>query len=511
MDTRKNLLEDLRKSSNCTLSQEQIGIRMGLPPDINGRHDYRVNRFETGQTKSWDVLNFFRYCVITNLDPRKVFVSRYPDEPYSQMFLEELGKEQEINMDALKFMTEVEELPTEEEVTKWIAEHAVDPAGELYEGCKEFLLSSGCRLLVLNRVNNPRTSRGIVPGKNACIIGTSGTGKTVYTIYPKIMAAMQADKNVFAILENTAYLEQIRKKAAETGHKVFVAEYPYDSIDWFSVVDEPESITMMVKSFATFVALRNNGDDLREEFIDVFERICRIYLWNDDIRNNVRTLTEYVLNMDTEELSRITEDKYHPDLLATIRQEILVALLYNIPTPKNNNPNTVSLGNAFLEEKHVIIYIADPFIKDMRPTLAVEQYLRMLNNVKEYGDPYKDTRRYEVIIDGLTNTYLDPETFKKVIADAHDHDLAFTYTIMSIEQLKDQYADDWKEMLDRTPLIMMTGLEKSTYSLGTEQYLSDRISGNSSTNGSTPEKGEGPKTALDPDEIRNSSCILQIE
>ena len=91
MSANRNMFEELKQRNGCNLSQEQIAIRMKLPELCNrntGSYGDIVNKFETGVTKSWDVIKFFRYAHAIKCDADEVFAVRYPEEPYSKLFFE---------------------------------------------------------------------------------------------------------------------------------------------------------------------------------------------------------------------------------------------------------------------------------------------------------------------------------------------------------------------------------------------------------------------------------------
>lgn len=480
MGTRKNLLENLRKSNGCTLSQEQIAIKMGLPEmcnrQPNSRHGDLVNKFETGETVSWDEKKFFRYCNVTNCDPSDVFAIRHPEEPYSKKFLE---KKERMLMENNNTII-IEKKTNDRSIPLLLPDvmrkigfkyNYLERSGKLYNKLAD---------MVLELTTNNKTPEIRIAGKNTeksitedtCIIGNSGTGKSYYFVIPEIIAAMAENKNLFAILEKGADLDEILTYAKKTGHEVIVSSFPYNNINWFSSVDEPESISLLADSISDSVI-----DDDIDDFVIAFEKICKEYLWKDDVwhdseRHLLSCVCKYLRTLPSEEIKRIIGDKYSDKRLTELAFEI-DKVLHSLSF--NEILDADKLVNIF-EKKHVIIFITDSFNRSPIPSVVLQQYMRILGNVKEYNKKWKDKREFEVIIDNLYSLpNLKGPRIIEWMKNEELSDIHFMFTISSIEQMMDRFNDDWKKIMNNIPCIYCLDIDRGWCSFNTEDYIVDRM------------------------------------
>lgn len=122
---------------------------------------------------------------------------------------------------------------------------------------------------------------------------------------------------------------------------------------------------------------------------------------------------------------------------------------------KRENPRADRFEEIF-QKKHIIVYQADKLNRGgMTLSLALEQYLCILFNVKAYYPlEHRDKRKYEVVIDEFLNTiHFD---IAPRFAVARKYDLSFVYSIASIEQLRDN-EPDYRCLLACTPFIYIMG------------------------------------------------------
>ncbi len=447
MGTNSNLLEDLRKQNGCTLSQEQIGRRMGLAPDANDRCDHKVNKFETGETKNWGVLNVFRYSHVTGLDPRLVFATRYPDEPYSKLFLKTQEKEQ--NMTETNTNFKMEDTPGTAETSK----NAIPSlAGEN---------------ALIDRL-----------GRSACLLSVPRYGIKSLYLTPEITSAIKEGRNIFAVLENEQDVEKIRTKAKRNGYEVYIADPPHSNINWLWSTREPEAISMFAQSLA-MTAFSDKADIFwARAFKDLLEKLCKEYFWNWDVEHDenkysLAGLAQYISQRTAEDLLKTAGSEYTEKMAGEIVITILNALA---PLSLDRGSSEGKLQDIF-GQKHIIIYIARLPFASAQATFALEQYLRILHNVKHYSPEHRDTRGYAIVIESLANvTNIRSELLIDALDDSEQMDLRFTYSIASIEQIRDRYNATWRSVLEHTSSLYITGFGQSWFSVGTEEYILEKIS-----------------------------------
>ena len=480
MGTKENVLEPLRKKYGCTLSQAQIESKMGFSSDASGRSGYRVSKFETKTTKSLDVVNFFRYCYVTNLDCDLVFTTLYPDEPYSKQYLETIKKENAMveSKNTPKITQEKKSLKStalSAILNKWKAE---DPHSKLRETVIRHL-SSDCPSVSQRYIDSdPRIHSLKSISKNTCLIGNHRTAKKRAFILPEILSAMQEDKNVFAIIDDKDGIDVIFNYAAETGHKVYVSDYFKNAINWFSSIDEPESIHMFVRSLAK-VRHYDDDDPWSQTFNDVAECICRRFFWNDTFKNNddsqhIKNMIEWLSALTIEDVSSFTKHNYSDRLLSSLLSELGVALCeigYNEYWDAKNLDDII-INN----EKHVILYIMNGVYNPV-PSFALEQYMRLLNNVKSWSDELRGIERsFEIIIDDFPQNCNSPfNSMEKWFVISNLRNIPILIVFSSIEQLKDTFPDNWENIMKRFPSIYLLGITDSLCSFNTEDYLARRI------------------------------------
>lgn len=480
MGTRKNLLENLRKSNGCTLSQEQIAIRMGLPEmcnrQPNSRHGDLVNKFETGETVSWDEKKFFRYCNVTNCDPSEVFAIRHPEEPYSKMLLE---RKERLIVDNNN--TIIIEKKDNDRSQQFLLPDVLRKIGFKYnyvDKNRRFynkLIGMISELFSKDKLPEIRLV-GKNPGasidEDTCIIGNSGTGKTCFFVIPEIKAAMAEDKNLFVILERGTALDEILKYAKETGHDVIISSFPYNNINWFSSVDEPESISLLAESVSDSVI-----DDDIDDFVKAFEKICKEYLWKDDVWNEserhlLSCVCKYIRTLPSDELKRIIGAKYSDNRLSELAFEI-DKVLHSLSF--NEILDAEKLVNIF-EKKHVLIFVTDFVNASPVPAVVLQQYMRILGNVKEYNEKWRDKRKFEVIIDNLCSLpNLKGSRIIEWMKNEELSDVHFMFTIFSIEQMMDRFNAECKEIMNIISCLYCTDIEMGLCSFYTEDFIADRM------------------------------------
>ena len=477
MGTKKNYLEELRKVKGCTLSQGQIAIKVGTSR-------YNISKFENKTTYSWDVLSYFRYCHATKLEPGDVFATLYPEEPYALDYLQKLKG---VNMITEEKLQDEVGVFTSDELFEKLSDNndgqrPILPK-ECYEWLSPMLLSDKFTLQEIDLEGNIRMmERPRHLDKDTIVIGSPVTEKGFLHITPAIISAMSEEKNVFAIVERCD-LEKIRNYAKETGHEVVVAGYPYNEIDWFSSIREPDSIGMFAATLSHMPNVEC-GEYFRDSFVCAIVLLSRNYLWSpevwgDESRQTIQELIKHIQGLPKEKMAEIINQTGIIGDTSMMIYLIKKALSDIAPDMEEVK---CKLTDAF-RKKHVILYVTqDSMTESPVPALALQQYMRILDNVKGWGEGEgrwgKDHRQYAVIIDPLADiAYVGQKAISEWISSEKQNEVNFLFTLTSVEQVKDAFPSHWKKLLDKIPAIHVPIFPQWMVSDGTEQYLAERYQG----------------------------------
>jgi transcriptional regulator with XRE-family HTH domain len=481
MATKKNILKELREKNGCKLSAGQIALRMGLSGTTI------ISKFENGTTKNWDILNFFRYCHVTNLDPREVFSTRYPEEAYSRKYNKILkdtvrsGNEESIESGYTAFgLTD-----STETGIKIPAATEMDLQEDL-EKLKAYILTKKYR------------NENFHTQENTCIVSKPAYGLSRHFILPEIITSMMQGKNVFAVMENHGdeIDSLIREYAKESGHEVYISRFSEtEELDWFMSIREPEAVNLFAKTVAAMKKERKECP--KDIFEDILKRLLKAYLWNSDIWNceekrNTEAFRSWINTLSEQEKVQITGNKYSKEMIKEILSDI--DIIFRTALRADPAAQKETLASAF-QKKHVIIYTKSWERCGISvPSLVLMQYMRILNNMKEHSEMHRDTREYTVIVSGIEDTKIPISVFWKWIKKDRSMGIRFYFSVTSLERLERKMGKKGIRLVSQIPVVHV---QKQDFESG--KYLEKRLGSATASSGNIKtffclKKGKRPRS-----------------
>lgn len=424
MATKENLTTNLKEKYGCKLTQEEIGIRMGLPADACGKYT-QISRFECGNTANWGVKHFFGYSHVTGIPPEVLFCELYPEEEYSKSLLEK----------------------DEEQIMR--------------ENGKSFQY-------IMPTIAYTNKKMGKLLSGNVVLIGHAGAQKTRRFAVPGIMRAMLDDKNVFAVLApEEIFLDEITELAKQTGHEVIISTASQNKLNWFDSLNEPETVAIFTEKVLMSLCNEDMDPYWRESTRVFIEEATTNYLWNNGTspaKRDIGSFLEYLNQLQeksTEELARMGFADY-VNVPGKVAKAILTKTIATVSSLKAyEDKNTVPMLDVF-NKKHVIIYAQTMPYWNITADIALAEYMRLLENVKGYGENHRDTRSYKIIIDGICDmpTTNGSDIVSWMSAGASNQ-TEILLTTQSIEQLRVRCADSAQELLDIANRVIITGTPRN--------------------------------------------------
>ena len=418
------------------------------------------------------------------------------------------------------------------------------------------VILTGTELLTMNtRPKNPANARNL----NACVIGSSGSGKTRFWLTPQLLQASAKKKGgcSFVVVDpKGGVLSQVGAFLQRRGYRIKV----FNSIDFSqSMHYNPLAYIRNEADILKFVdALISNtkgegkeGDPFwtKSETLLYCALIAYIIFEGPAEDRNMNTLVDMISGMevkeDDEDFMNAVDymfaglEKRKPDCFAVKQykkyklasgktaKSILVSVgvrlaAFNLPSIAKLTM-TDELHLQELGERKIALFCCIPDSDKSLNYLVGMIYTQLIQTLYRQADRVHKGRLpvpVHCLMDEYANISLPKDTFLSALATMRSRAIFCSIIVQNMAQLKAMYKDDWESLVGLCDeFLYLGGTEKETHKYVSELLGKETIS-TTSYNQSKGRSGsysinhqQSGRDLMTPDEVRlldNSKCILFI-
>ncbi len=292
------------------------------------------------------------------------------------------------------------------------------------------------------------TSRAAGRTDNRLIICSDG-GISDECILTELKRALKEDRNIFITLTygNRQITDSIKEAvSACKQYRIYETSGISQKIDWFSSINEPESIELLAYSVSRSMFV-SKGNPLEPVMMDYIRKVLQRALWNNDrdrpIEDRIKEASAYIQKDSCKEGMTGPALSYFDDFITAKVAEFFNGFFSYEKDFVLSDIVDYHFNRTDTDKRYVILAEEEPYID--KPDIAnlIGQYLRILSNIKSHGSDIRDSRKYAVIF-SETNPlrFIPARDITSWYRAGMENDINFVMQIKSLTQLKDIVGED---------------------------------------------------------------------